>query len=236
MDLQQSYQLIGQRIIQSECPQSVSAIEDVKRGAKTPYQSVLQIYRRMDDALSKAPEKVACDGSCNFCCHYHVYTTPIEVFSILEYMDKKLGSGKKKDMAERVAANLAITMGMTVDEHIATNVKCPFLSDAGRCDIYEVRPMACRKHHAIDRKSCEITFYDTASTVQNLMSPIRTVVSEGFMASSALASSSVKVDGARYEMNAAIHEAMSNKASFKRWKDGKTAFPSVRDRNTTELR
>ena len=174
--------------------------------------------------------------SCSFCCHYHVYTTPIEVFSILEYMDKKLGAAKKNDVAERVAANLAIIKGMTVVEHIATNVKCPFLSDVGRCDIYEVRPMACRKHHALDKKSCEITFYDTASTVQNLMSPIRMVVSEEFTGSSAFASTLANVDGSQYEMNAAINDALKNKGAFKRWKNGKLAFPSVRDRKSNGLR
>lgn len=230
MNSQLEMQRLATQVLQHEQPKAVAEMTTIKSGSVSPMKAISAFYRRMDDALSRAPEAIACNGNCSYCCHYHVYVTPVEVFAIVEYMEKHFDAGKRTEVSEKLAMNIAQTKDMTVEEHIATNIKCSLLSDAGRCLIYEVRPTACRQHHAINRTSCEVTFYDTASTMTNIMSPVRKVVSEGFIVSAALAAAAIGTDATSYEMNSALLEAMTNKASIKRWRDGKTAFPSVKDR------
>lgn len=230
MNTPSEIQAFAMKVFQSQQQPVTVEISAIKNGKSSPLKAISTFYRRMDDALSHVPEKLACDGSCSYCCHYHVYVTPIEAFAIAEYMSKNFDAKEISVVSEKLALAVEQTKGMTTEEHIATNVRCPLLTDSGRCSVYEVRPTACRQHHALNRVSCEVTFHDTASTMQNLMSPFYKAVSDGFVASAASATANIGADTARYELNAALLEAINNKASFKRWRDGKNSFPSVKDR------
>jgi hypothetical protein len=134
----------------------------------------------------------------------------------------------------RLRNNAARAAALGKDAHIQTNVACAFLSEAGSCDIYSLRPSACRRHHSYDVTPCRTTFEDPSRGDQNPVSAERMATADGFQAAAMVASSQQGFDARRYEMSGAVLEALTNKAAVKRWKDGKTSFPSVRDREEAE--
>ena len=81
----------------------------------------------------------------------------------------------------------------------------------------------------MDVNSCRVTFDDTGSTQQNVMKADLKMTSTAYVLAQELAHIEAGFDDKRYELTAAVKEAMANPASFKRYKSGKRAFPSVQD-------
>lgn len=80
-------------------------------------------------------DKATCSKGCSHCCHMDVQITSIEAEMISLPLRIPMQAGR------------AITTGHTSP--------CPFLSDAGACSVYELRPMACRMFHAFSNpKNC----------------------------------------------------------------------------------
>lgn len=166
--------------------------------------------------------------ACSYCCNYHVYITATEAFALAELVGK-LEPSTQLQVEQQLEDNFRVVSDMSVDQHIYTNVRCAFLSTAGECIAYEIRPSACRGHHAMDVNSCIVTFNDTRSTKQNVMKADLKRTSTSFVLAQEMAHIEAGVDSNRYELTAAVREARANPASFKRYKSGKRSFPSVRD-------
>ncbi|OGB27334.1 MAG: hypothetical protein A3I66_20475 [Burkholderiales bacterium RIFCSPLOWO2_02_FULL_57_36] len=188
----------------------------------------VRMFSRMDATTHPLEFGIACRRGCSYCCHYHVYVTATEAFALAELVGKLEPSGKSQ-VEKQLEENFRAVSSMTVDQHIHTNVRCAFLSNAGECMAYEVRPSACRSHHATDVNSCKVTFEDTRSPLQNAMKADLKMASTIFVLAQEMAHIEAGFDDKRYELTAAVREARANPASFKRYKAGKRAFPSVRD-------
>ena len=191
---------------------------------------MVNFFRRMDKALAGVATGLACKAGCSYCCNYHVYISAPEAFALANALDEMPAGAQKDAVFDRLRDNVKVASALSVAQHIATNVRCAFLSDAGRCLAYEVRPGACRRHHSMSVEPCRVTYEDPTSTAEN---PMRVDVLEtaaAFITASRQAVSHVKGDGLQYELHGAVLEASTNKVSMKRWRDGKSAFPSVRDR------
>lgn len=188
------------------------------------------VSKRMDKKLKEVyPLRLACENGCSYCCHYHVYAYPIEIFAIVEYV-KTLSDAEQNSIRKQLTINLEKISNLTVDQHIATNIRCALLGDGGRCVAYDVRPVACRKHHSVDGVSCKVTFDNPSSSMKNTLVEAREIVGTGFIFALKMGTESVGLDTTRYELHGALYEALTNPASAKRWRQGKAAFPSVRDK------
>jgi Fe-S-cluster containining protein len=183
----------------------------------------------MDEALSLVPESLACASGCSYCCYYHVYVYPVEVFALRDFI-LTLRQDEQAPIRSRLVENAAKASALTRDEHIATNIRCALLGDGGRCLAYGVRPTACRQHHSIDGVSCKVTFENPSSSMLNMLSAQRVAVAGQYMESLVHDAVASGFDTLRYEMNGALNEALSNPACHGRWKHGKVTFPSVKDR------
>jgi len=203
-------------------------------GRLTPLRHQVTFLKKLDSALEGlgiTGRQIDCQKGCAYCCHYHVYITAEEALALAELIDSAFTPEQQRSLKHRLQENAALVSSMSADEHIATNVKCAFLAEDLTCQVYETRPLACRRHHSYKVASCIETFNDPSSTSQNLMSADRRNVADGFAALSLAISKNAGVDVARYEMSTAVLEALTNKASYRRWKDGKVAFPGVKDRD-----
>jgi len=219
--------------IEAERPVVRQELHGVGKGVLKPMAALTRFYKRMDTALARVPEKLACDGGCSYCCHYHVYVTALEVFGLAEFINTQLDEEVREQVKNKLLGNVQRVSTLSVDEHIKTNVACALLSDAGRCLAYPIRPSACHRHHSLNAKACEVTFNDPLSSMQNILSAQHQAIADGFFAAAAIETAHMSADFARYEMNSALNEALTNPACFKRWKAGKASFPSVRDRDAT---
>lgn len=126
---------------------------------------VLRAYensrQRHDSRIAAAPdiETLACRAGCTWCCHFSVDVRAVEVFSILDFVERTQTPDEKTRIYSEIRANSAALNGMDDMERMRRNVRCPFLSQ-GRCSIYEARPQTCRNYHATDVAGCEASYKD----------------------------------------------------------------------------
>lgn len=192
----------------------------------------IQFYKVVDDLISSAPNTIDCKAGCNYCCFYHVMVTPLEVFTITEHI-RRLPDAEQREVVDSVRQYVDRVKGLNQDQHIHTNIQCSFLK-AGRCSIYAIRPIACRGHHSADVNVCRRTFDDVSSAECAPMVYQRKVVSTGMDNALLLLQKMAGREVAKYEFHAALFEALTNKASVKRWRSGKSAFPSVKNKSTLD--
>jgi hypothetical protein len=227
---------LGKDVFNEEGVAVRKSLQALRAGRMSVLEHQVQVFHRLDAALSTAQDPtghtLACRSGCSYCCHYHVYVTAPEALAIAEHL-AGLPASQQSVYLERLRSNSARARELGKDAHIQTNVACAFLSSEGTCDIYPLRPSACLRHHSYDVTPCRVTFEDPPNPAQNPMSPVRHVMSDAFHAAATTAASQQGFDITRYEMSGAVLEAATNRASPKRWKDGKTSFPSVQDRDET---
>ncbi|GAB3645033.1 YkgJ family cysteine cluster protein [Ramlibacter alkalitolerans] len=226
----------AQQHLEQEVPRQLAQLRDVRSGRATPLVHQVNFYRRMEQALVAAPldegQALACRAGCAYCCHYHVYVYAPEALAIAEHLQAQPAAVRDR-ARQRLMANAQRIAQLSVEEHLATNVECAFLTPENTCGIYAVRPSACRKHHSYDVQPCITTFNDPAAPDMLPQSAAVIGTAEGLMAASAVAQRQAGFDHRRYELATAVLEALDNKASARRWKDGKVTFPGVRDRDET---
>jgi Fe-S-cluster containining protein len=111
---------------------------------------------RMSEALlARAPAgAVACRSGCDHCCYQSVGVTPPEALAIFDHLSHTRSDDQLAGLAARVAARRAETRGLAAAQRFSPAHPCVFL-EAGRCTIYEVRPISCRAMNSLDAGECE---------------------------------------------------------------------------------
>ena len=85
-----------------------------------------------DRVTDAHPGALTCHSGCSRCCEVHLSVLPLE-FERIEAAVLLLSAEERESIAARVAAG-------------KQDARCPLLDDAGRCRVYEARPMICRSH------------------------------------------------------------------------------------------
>ena len=140
--------------------------------------TISPIFRDMDTELAASPVSIDCRSGCHYCCHYHVTVSAAEAFAIAEHLLAMPGAAGTPLLA-RLAATAKHVAPLTEEQYLVTNIPYAFL-DGGRCSIYEVRPIACRGHHAVWSDVCQRTFEDPNSGEQSTMDATRREVHVGY--------------------------------------------------------
>lgn len=125
-------------------------------GVVKAYQSSRE---RHDARIAAAPDvsTLACRAGCTWCCHFSVDVRAVEVFSILDFVQRNLSQDEKERIFSEIRTNAAALKGLDEWQRMGRNIKCPFLSN-GRCSIYEARPQTCRNYHATDVAGCQQSY------------------------------------------------------------------------------
>ncbi len=105
-------------------------IKDIDRAILTADKS--KLFDQLNRIYAGLPEG-ECAG-CTACCRESVPTFFIEFINIVNYMREHY------DVYERSAERLMAFYFTELTEKKA----CPFLSESGACEIYDVRPLPCR--------------------------------------------------------------------------------------------
>lgn len=94
----------------------------------------------------------ACRAGCSWCCAQRVELTAWELVAVL----RALRAHPERDRLEAsVRAVADATRGFDRAAWLRTPTPCPMLDAAGRCSIYDSRPLACRRAHSTDASACE---------------------------------------------------------------------------------
>jgi Fe-S-cluster containining protein len=122
----------------------------------TTRRTLLMVYRNFDEIAHSVlanPKtyKATCQRGCNHCCKIAVVASLGECRAIANHLHRladwatwlpKLRAGVQPYMAEVFDRDAFFRSAVNV---------CPFLDEkAGDCQIYEIRPSACRYHYSID--------------------------------------------------------------------------------------
>lgn len=117
--------------------------------------------QRHDARIASAPDvgTLACRAGCTWCCHFSVDVRAVEVFSILDFVERTFTIEEKARVYAEVRANSTRLRNLGEIERMKRNVKCPFLN-GGRCTIYTARPQTCRNYHATNVAGCQQSYED----------------------------------------------------------------------------
>jgi hypothetical protein len=68
---------------------------------------------------------------------------------------ERLATSGQGELVQRVVATAERRRTLNTDDLFQRGEPCPFLGQSGECGIYDVRPLACRRHCCLDAKECE---------------------------------------------------------------------------------
>lgn len=194
---------------------------------------IIPIYARIDALAGASSTTVSCHHGCNFCCHYHVYVTPLEVFAIAEEV-QTWPAARQEALLTALQSYVGRIKGLGRMRHISLNIACTFLQDGG-CTIYAMRPLACRRHHSADRSVCERTYHNPHSLEQAPQDKHRLVVSAALETVHTEYHRYRGADRDMYEFQSALLEALTDIQCRARWNSGKRAFLTVKDREASQI-
>lgn len=175
--------------------------------------------RRHDERIASAPDvaTLACRAGCTWCCHFSVDVRAVEVFGILEFVERTFTADEKKRIYAEIRANSAALGTLDEFERMKRNVKCPFLRE-GRCSIYSVRPQTCRNYHATSAVGCQQSYEDPENLdIDPEFAPLVYQAGGAHVDAVTAAMREAGYDTNVYEMNTAIDVALSEPGARERF-------------------
>ncbi len=86
-------------------------------------------------------ETATCNKGCSFCCHDTIYGSQIEIEVIKSILKElKIKPDRKRSKIQN---------SKTADKLTWAEKACVYLSDEGKCRIYQYRPIVCRTHNNV---------------------------------------------------------------------------------------
>jgi len=167
--------------------------------------------QRHDARLASAPDAgtLACGAGCSWCCYFTVDVRAVEVFRILDFVERTFSPEEKARVYAEARANRATLEKLDEDERVTRNLKCPFLS-AGRCTIYTARPQSCRNYHATNAAGCQQSYEEPDNLdIDPDFAPYVYQAGGAHVEAFSAAMSEAGYDVNAYELNGALDAALS---------------------------
>jgi len=182
--------------------------------------------QRHDQRIASAPDvgTVACRAGCTWCCYFSVDVRAVEVFAILDFVERHFTVEEKERVYAEVRANSTAFQDLGESERMRRNVRCPFLSD-GRCSIYSVRPQACRNYHATNVAGCQKSFEEPDNPdIDPDFAPWVYQAGTAHVDAFSTAMRNAGYDVSAYELNSALDAAMAEPAARERFESRSRPF------------
>lgn len=124
--------------------------------------------RLADGLLARAPAgSVACKAGCDHCCYQLVGVTVPEALAIASHLKSRRSESQLVELVQRLGELSEKTQQLSAEARFSPEYPCAFLV-AGRCSIYEVRPLSCRGMNSLDARACEQRLRDPSTREQFL--------------------------------------------------------------------
>ncbi|HEY4369640.1 MAG TPA: YkgJ family cysteine cluster protein [Steroidobacteraceae bacterium] len=185
--------------------------------------------QRHDARIASAPDvgTLACRAGCTWCCHFSVDVRAVEVFSILDFVERTFTIDEKARVYAEVRGNSATLKNLDEIERMQRNVKCPFLND-GRCTIYSVRPQTCRNYHATNVAGCQQSYEDPNNLdIDPDFAPWVYQAGGAHVEAFSNAMRDAGYDVSAYELNSALATAMTELAARERFESKQPPFADL---------
>lgn len=212
------------RILAREVEQARAEIQQL--GVFRAFENSQQ---RHDERIASAPDvgTLACRAGCTWCCHFSVDVRAVEVFGIVDFVERTFTADEKARVYAEIRANSAALEKLDEFERMKRNVKCPFLRE-GRCSIYSVRPQTCRNYHATSAVGCQQSYEDPDNLdIDPEFAPLVYQASGAHVDAVTAAMRKAGYDTNVYEMNSAIDVALSEPGARERFEGKLPPFMRV---------
>ena len=185
--------------------------------------------QRHDARIASAPDvgTLACRAGCTWYCHFSVDVRAVEVFSILEFVERTFTIEEKARVYAEGRANSTALKNLGEIERMRRNVKCPFLN-GGRCTIYAARPQTCRNYHATNVAGCQQSYEDPDNLdIDPDFAPWVYQAGGAHVDAFSTAMRDAGYDVSAYELNCAIDAARSEPAARERFESKLSPFTNL---------
>ena len=198
------------------------------RDADAVRAQVVRMYSRLareqQAVIASAKLALACERGCNYSCHQRVDMRPYEVFILADYIRTRMTDVQQIEVHSRLVANRARIAPLAPLQHTQAGIACALLVD-GACSVYEARPAACRKYYSLSVETCRSAFeHPTEPLIGPLEDDDLRLAGNAVALGFARGVEESGRDANRYELHAALLQALDNPKSAKRYRDGKKAF------------
>jgi Fe-S-cluster containining protein len=212
------------RVLAQEVEQARAEIQAL--GVGSAFENSQQ---RHDQRIASAPDigTLACRAGCTWCCHFSVDVRAIEVFAILDFVERTFTTEEKARVYAEIRANSVALESLDEFERMRRNVQCPFLSQ-GRCSIYSVRPQTCRNYHATSVVGCQQSYENPDDLdIDPEFAPLVYQAGGAHVDAITTAMREAGYDTNVYEMNVAIAAALAEPGARQRFESRLSPFIGV---------
>lgn len=177
-------------------------------------------------AACRDGHRVACRSGCTYCCTFPVAASAPEVLAIASFVRERFDGERRAALNARVEANIAATAGMDMRRRDRVRPDCPFL-EAGRCTVYEVRPVACRGYSSYSVDDCRKDFENPGAGVEVHANALRELVYGAIREGLAVACKSASVEHRLLELVRAYKIATEDPTLAETWRSRPEAFETA---------
>ncbi len=200
----------------------------VARDADAVRAQVVRMYSRLEreqgNVIAAAKLALACELGCSYCCHQRVEIRPYEAFVLAEHVRTRMTAAEQADVKSRLVANRARIAPFAPLQHTQAGIACALLVN-GACSVYEARPAACRKYYSLSVDTCRGAFeHPTEPLTGPLEDDTLRIAGNAVVLGYAKGIEESGRDANRYELHAALLEALENPKASRRYRDGKKTF------------
>lgn len=204
--------------------------------AREPAQAaaaVVRFHARLDEVLAASIAAhgvvLACAPGCAMCCSLRVEVQPVEAFRLAIWLRARLTAARLDAVLGRLRHNVAVTAALGgIEARKRANLPCALLDDAGRCSAYEARPAQCRRCHSTRLATCESMYTNPDDgALESPMDPVVAHNAAVVVAQNRNALREAGLDAEPVDLNHALLGALETPKAWRRWRDGKKAFPGM---------
>jgi Fe-S-cluster containining protein len=184
-------------------------------------RSIGQVHAACHDG-----HRVACRSGCTYCCMVPVAASAPEVLAIATFVRERFDEARQAALDRRVEANISATEGMDMSQRDRVRLDCPFL-EAGKCTVYEVRPIACRGYSSYSVEDCREDYEHPGTGVEGHANGLRELVYGAIREGLAIACKSASIEYRLLELVRAYKIASEDSTLVETWRSRPEAFETA---------
>lgn len=184
-------------------------------------RSIRQVHAACHDE-----HRVACRSGCTYCCMFPVAASAPEVLAVATFVRERFDEERRAALDARVEANIAATDGMDMSQRDRIRLDCPFL-EAGKCTVYDVRPVACRGYSSYSVEDCKEDYEQPGTGVEVQTNGLRELVYGAIREGLAVACKSASVEHRLLELVRAYKIASEDSTLAATWRSRPEAFETA---------
>jgi Fe-S-cluster containining protein len=202
-------------------PAALNTVELARSINELTDRSIRQVHAACHDG-----HRVACRSGCTYCCMVPVAASAPEVLAVATFVRERFNEERRAALDRRVEANIAATEGMDMSQRDRVRLDCPFL-EAGKCTVYEVRPIACRGYSSYSVEDCREDFEHPGTGVEGHTNGLREHVFGAIREGLAIACKLASVEHRLLELIRAYKIASEDSTLAETWRSRPEAFETA---------